>query len=543
MFKLTRFGLLLGLAFTVAGTTACGPEKEPEVDESTITDPAYFFNRAVTTAQTPDSKTGVVDYPSAYDDFSKAIALGGGARAEFNAGWTAERMGQPDRAEGHYRKALESDSGYTAALTNLANALAAADRHAEAVEIYRSYLAAKPDDLAMANSLVNALTLSGAYDEAIDEAQKILQKNPDNVAAYRNLSRTYFAKGEYGMSQLCAEKAKTLQDGDPGIYNNMGVTYLQQDDLPAAIDAFKTAIKIDPDNVEANMNLGYVALDSGDYQQAHDCFSQVQTAAPENVDGLLGLAIAQRGLKQFEAASATYDRILEMDPGNEVAYFNASTLHEKYTKDFKKAKKILQAYVDQNQGSIGPNHDVFARIDRISVSEQEEADRLAELERKRIEAEEREKRQKAQLEELKGQVASFKKKLDQASCPAVAEMGMLEDFAMIAEQGQMVIDAEDFQMAGDMVTFLETYEPMLDEFIPMCAEAAPSPAPTPDDAATPGDAGGPPEGEGAETPAEEAPAEEAPAEEAPAEPAPEAGGEEAPAEEPAAEAGDEAPAE
>jgi len=526
MIKLSRFGLLLGLAFTVAGTSACGPDKEPEVDESTITDPAYFFDRAVTTVKTPDSKTGLVDYQAAYDDFSKAIALGGGAKAEFNAGWTADRLGQPDRAEGHYRKALEADSGYTAALTNLANALGAGERHAEAVDIYRNYLAAKPDDLDMHNSLVNALTLSGSYDEAITEAQNILQKNPDNVSAYRNLSRTYFAKGEYGMSQLCAEKAKTLQDGDPGIYNNMGVTYLQQDDLPAAIDAFKTAIKIDPDNVEANMNLGYVALDSGDYKQAKTCFSQVQTAAPENVDGLLGLAIAQRGMKEFDAASATYDRILEMDPGNEVAYFNASTLHERYTKDFKKAKKILQAYVDQNQGSIGPNHDVFARIDRISVSEQEEADRVAELERKRIEAEEREKRQKAQLEELKGQVASFKKKLDQANCPAVAEMGMLEDFAMIAEQGQMVIDAEDFQMAGDMVTFLETYEPMLDEFIPMCADAGPAPAPeggaeepagdggeeaAPEEAAPKGEA--PPEAGGEEAPAKDAPA-EAPADEA-----------------------------
>ena len=532
-----RFGLLLGLTMSVGfATTACGPDKTPEVDESTITDPAYFFDRGVVRLKTPDSKTNVVDYQAAYDDFAKAISLGGGARAEFNAGWAADRLGQPDRAEGHYRKALESDSGYTAALTNLANALAAGDRHAEAVEIYRNYLSAKPDDLAMHNSLVNALTLSGAYDEAIAEAQSILQKDMDNVAAYRNLSRTYFAKGEFGMSQLCAEKAKTLQDGDPGIYNNMGVTYLQQEDLPAAIEAFKTAIKIDPDNVEANLNLGYVALDSGDYQQANTCFSQVQTAAPENVDGLLGLAVSQRGLKQYDQASATYDRILTMDPSNEVAYFNASTLHERYTKDFKKAKKVLQTYVDQNQGTIGPNHDVFARIDRIAESERLEAERLAELERKRVEAEEREKRQKAQLEELKGRVASFNAKIQEASCPAVIEMGMLEDFAMIAEQGQMVVDAEDFQMAGDMITFFESYEPMLDDFIPMCAEAAPAPEPAPEEGSgdAPAEVAPAEEAPAEEAPAEEAPAEEAPAEEAPAEEAP---AEEAPAEDAPAEGG------
>ncbi|MCB9745871.1 MAG: hypothetical protein H6740_25075 [Alphaproteobacteria bacterium] len=50
---------------------------------------------------------------------------------------------------------------------------------------------------------------------------------------------------------------------------------------------------------------------------------------------------------------------------------------------------------------------------------------------------------------------------------------MIEEFAMIGEQAQMVIDAEDFGMAGDMITFLDSMEPTLDELIPMCGGAAP----------------------------------------------------------------------
>ena len=60
-------------------------------------------------------------------------------------------------------------------------------------------------------------------------------------------------------------------------------------------------------------------------------------------------------------------------------------------------------------------------------------------------------------------------KVEQASCPAVIEMGMMEEFAMIGEQAQMVLDAEDFGMAGDMITFLDSMEPTLDELIPMCS--------------------------------------------------------------------------
>lgn len=509
-----RLSLLLALTVGVGSFAAGCGDSEPEIDESLVTDPAFFFDRGVTTLKSPNSKTGQVDYESAYTDFKRASELGSdNPKTHFNAAWTAERLGQIQSAEKHYRAALTADPAYSSALFNLASLLTGAERYDEAVEIYRNYLGAKPDDHEVHNSLVDALTRSGQYEEALAEAQLILQADPANVAAFRNLSRTYFAMGEYGMSQLCSDKARTLQDGDPGIYNNMGVTYLQQGELPAAIEQFKTAIKIDPDNVEANLNLGYVALDSGDYRLALTCFTAATTASPESVDGLLGLAVAQRGVKDYEGASATYERIIKIDPANELVYFNAATLHEKYTKDFKKAKAMLQAYVDVNQGSVSPDHEVFARIDRIDESERLERERLAKIEEEKRLAKEREERQRAQLGELANRMAAYNKKMEAANCPAVVEMGMLEDFAMIAEQGNMVVEAEDFGMAGDMITFLDQMEPMLDEMAAMCGGGdAPPPEEAPTDEAPTDDA-----------PTDDAPpAEEAPAEEAPAgEPAPE----------------------
>ena len=177
---------------------------------------AYFFNRAVTTLKSPDSKTGDVDYSAAYADFVKASNLDSDNKSvQYNAGWTAEQMGQSEKAEGHYRKALELDPTYEAALFNLANLLSGAGRHAEAVDIYNGYLSAKPGDISIWNTKVDAMTQAGQFDQAITEAQLILQTSPDNVPAYRNLSRAYFAKGELGMSQLAAEKAKSLQEGGP----------------------------------------------------------------------------------------------------------------------------------------------------------------------------------------------------------------------------------------------------------------------------------------------------------------------------------------
>ena len=475
---LRSISTVLALIIGVTVTPGCGPKKvEPEVtvDESTITDPLFFAKRGVTKLQ-----AATPDYQGAYTDFERATTLDpNNAKIQYNAGWTAERLGNKSNAEKHYRAALATKADYTSALVNLATILGADKRYDEAITLYKTYLAAKPDDLEIKNSLAETYNRAGRFDDAIAEAQSVLQKNPEDVAAYRNLSRAYFDKGELAMSQLCAEKAKTLNEGDPGIYNNIGVTYLQQGNLPAAIDAFKTAIRLDADHVEANLNLGYVALNSGDYIQAKTCFSAVSTSNPENVDALLGLAVALRGTKELEESNKVYERIMALDPTNDLVYFNAATLHEKYTKDYKAALKMLEQYKTVNEGKIGPNHEVFARMERVKQSQIEEDKRVAEAAAKAKAAEDRKKAQMAQLEELKKRVAGFNQKLTAASCPAVAEMGMLEDFKMVVEQAETVITSEEFSMAGDMITFIDSMEPTLAELIPMCGDAGGAPAPAP----------------------------------------------------------------
>ena len=479
------------LALSVSTAFISGCPKQDEVDPlaETITDPAVYFNRAVNTLQTPD-KSGNINYASAYEDFKLAVGLApANPKILFNAGWTAERLGKVDEAEQHYRAALAADATYTNALVNLANLLVGAGRFDEAVTIYEGYVNGRPTDMEARNSLAEALAGAKRFDDAIAQIQAILLVDPQNVQAYRNLSQVYFAKGDYPMSQLAAEKAITLNNADPGVYNNMGVTYLKQGDQTAAIDAFRTAIKLDPNNVEANLNLGYVALDSGDYAQGKECFSAVINTKPENIDAQLGLAVALRGLKDLDGAAKLYEQILEMAPTNELAYFNAATFHERYTKDFKKALSILEKYQEMMAGKIGPDHEVFVRIDRVKQSQIAEDKRIAAEKQKIAEAEERKKRQLAQLDDLKKRNDSFKKKVEQASCPAVAEMGMLEEFNMVIEQANEVIQQESFADAADMITFLDSMEPMLDELIPQCGGATPAP----------------------EAPAPEAPAPEAPA--------------------------------
>lgn len=461
------------------GAVGLGGGDQKFSSEQLASDPKANFQSGVNFLANPDAKTGLVDYGTALQRFQQAEALGGGAKASYNAGWTAEQMGQLSTAETHYRKAWETDPNYEAAMLALARVLESQGKAGESVQIHKAQVDKSPDDWDVRSDYVSALVKAQRYDEAIAEAQEILRHKKDDPSVYRNLSAMYFAQKNYGMSQLTAEKALSINEGDPGIYNNMGVTYLIQGDEPAAIEKFQTAIKIQPTNFEANMNLGWVALNSGDYTLAKTCFDAATQANPSNLDAKLGLAIAERGNKEYGAAEELYNQIIAANPKYEAAYFNAATLHSHYTKNFPKAQKVLDAYIAAMGGAISPNHEVFtmkAEVDKLQAAEEEK--KRLEAEAKKAE-EERQKRNTELLTNMANSITKAKGTLSaQSSC---IDPSFAEEMGMVLEQAQQVVDAKEADMAPDMQQMLDAYIPQLDEMAAACGGGgAPAPEPAPE---------------------------------------------------------------
>jgi tetratricopeptide (TPR) repeat protein len=502
--KLLSLLVLGGLALTI------GCEKKPPEDVGTqVVDygnPKQNFRLGIDLLAQGET-SGTFDYEGAYKYFYNAT-MGDPtfAKAHFNAGWCAEHLGRMPEAEEHFRQALANAAGYTQAAQSLAGVLSVQGKTTEAIDIYQGFLRESPGANEVRAGLVDALIVARRYDEAILEARQILARNKDSISAYTALARIYYLQGQYDMSLLCSQKALTLTDTDASIYNATGVTYLKLGNEPAAIAQFKTSIKLQPSVQDANMNLGWLALDSGDYELGKRCFEAIITQNPGNIDALLGLAVSQRGLKDFDGAGATYDKVIKLAPDNELAYFNAATLHEKYTQNYKKALSYLQAFVDTHVGKIGPDHEVYVRMERVKRSQQEQEAKEAEKARQEELRKEREKKQKEQLELLKARTAKLEANMAKyGSCPALIESGMAEMGATVLEQAKMVVEQNDFAMATDMMSFFDQVEPEIEAVLPSCAEAAPPAPETPAPAPAP------------ETPAPDAPAPvEAPAAPAPA---------------------------
>ncbi len=484
---------IAALAAAPAFLVGCGEKKPTGPAEGEVLNPKQAFANGISILQTP-AKDGSIDYAAAYANFKMAIdGRPDYARAHYNAGWVSEAQGKYAQAAKHYGSASELKPDNKKFLFAYGDMLGRTGERDKAISLYRAFVEKTPDDLEARNALMEALTAGDYYDDAITEAKTILMSDARNVGAYRNLSRLYFAKGEYKMSQLCAEKAKELAKGDSGIYNNIGVTFLVMGNEPSAIEEFRMAIKLDPDNLEANLNLGLVALNSGDYELARTCFEAALSGTPGSTEAKLGMAVALRGLKEYDGAAKLYDEVIEADPHNQKAYFNASDLQSKYIKDFKKAEKILTTYVNENNkdGTIGPDHVVYTKIERIKEMQQQEELRKKAEEEKRKAAEERKLRAQEKMKELKTKVTALQVVIDANKGCEDFMMGVGEEAGMVIEQANMVIEAEDFDMAGDVLTFVEQIHPMAEEMAAVCGGAAPAPAPE-------GDGGGeaPPPAEG-----------------------------------------------
>lgn len=455
----------LTFSFALSMLIGCGP-KSSELSDN----PRQEFVTGVSILRSEDRKTGTVDYEAAYERFWKASELDANFhQAQFNAGWTAEQLSRFADAENHYRKAFELQTSADYLLA-LADTLTKNDKSAEAVELYKNYLSSTPDKM-IRYKLIEAMTHATQYEDAVLQIQQILLVEPKDVQAYQLLSRVYFVQGMHDMSLLCAEKANEFAEGDPGISNNMGVTYLAMNDETTALITFKEIVEKNPDHLSANLNLGYIALNSGDFGLARERFDAALEKDPNNNDAKLGLAISLRGLLDYKTAGKLYDELLKTDNPPRELYFNASTLYEKYTKEFKKAEEYIQLWLDKSPEDT----EAMERVAQIQESIRLEEERRKQEEELKRQEEERLKRQKEAFDLLKGALAKLTQDIGTlTSCADAAEA--VEMAGMYGEQAQMVVDEQDVEMAGDMTAFIEEAQSMLDVVKTPCGVSGGAPA-------------------------------------------------------------------
>jgi tetratricopeptide (TPR) repeat protein len=270
------------------------------------------------------------------------------ALAQFNVGVVWEECGQTDKAEGIYAQLISQAPKFDLAYNNLGVIYWKKGQEAKALDMFKkgveaNKLSAKAARNNVAGLLRNEYVAKGdanSFNEAEKAIQGVLALDSGNQAAYENLARIYYDRGHrkdksylvlanlvvtQGVRVLRAEGRESAD-----LYNIQGLLLLERQDQVNALKAFKEAVRVEPNHVEANLNIGFISIRFRDYATAEKSF-QIALKDPrqaKNVEAHLALGVAQRGLKKFKDAEASYNKALKLNASDPRPLFNLGVLYQ-----------------------------------------------------------------------------------------------------------------------------------------------------------------------------------------------------------------------
>ncbi len=206
----------------------------------------------------------------------------------------------------------------------------------------------------------NASFHNGDMQRAIVQYDAAIAYNPQNAYAYHNRGLAYAELGEYNLAMLNYGWAIELMPDLAHAYNNRGILHTAQEAYDAAIADFNTAITLHLDDAFAYGHRSIVYAKQGEYNRAIAGFNYALKLDPNNMTMVYfrGIAYALRGnydeaMADFsyaidhtidhapeharfyigrgnvsfwqgrvDLAIADYDRAIERDPNNSIAYYN-----------------------------------------------------------------------------------------------------------------------------------------------------------------------------------------------------------------------------
>lgn len=373
------------------------------------------------------------------------------ALAQFNSGVVWEECGQNDKAEGIYAQLISQAPKFDLAYNNLGVLYWKKGQESKALDMFKKGVEANKLSARAARNNVAGLLRNqyitnvdaNTFNEIEKAIQGVLALDSGNQAAYENLARVYYDRGHRKdksylvLANLVVTQGmrvlKTEGRESSDLFNIQGLLLLERQDQVNALKAFKESVRIEPNHVEANLNIGFISIRFRDYATAEKAF-QIALKDPrqsKNPEAHLALGVAQRGLKKFKDAEASYNKALKLNANDPRPFFNLGVLYQDHigtqdnvdVKENEKLITVAKGHYNKFIAAAGSNkqwaQQVLLAKDRIATIDQTfEFNKISiELMKK---AKEMEELQKKQEEEERKRLLELEK---QAEAAEAAEAG------------------------------------------------------------------------------------------------------------------------
>jgi tetratricopeptide (TPR) repeat protein len=226
----------------------------------------------------------------------------------------AEASGQPEAAEGAYRRVLAKDGKNSEANTGLAHVLIAQRKYADAETVLRSALEQSPDDPTLTAQLATVLAAQDKG-EALPLLQKLHEAHPDDENVTRMLAEVMAEAGDATGSDHYYAALLAAHPNDAGLLTAHGQNLIRQQRFQDAFAAFQKAAQLAPSDVDAWSGLAFAASKTSQPSVALHALTVRSKLLPDNASTYFLWATSYDTLHDRVAAIKYYHQFLEAAAG------------------------------------------------------------------------------------------------------------------------------------------------------------------------------------------------------------------------------------
>jgi tetratricopeptide (TPR) repeat protein len=291
--------------------------------------------------------------------FSRAVAIDPNLwEAWYNLGAVLFVEGDDEGAAEAFTSALKVNAAYIPAVLARAEAYRRAGERKKARADYITVIQEQPQEVQGYARQASLLREMGAYEDALDVCREALRRAGGSSAIYVELGLVYLGQGRADLAELVLGKAAELDKNnakkDPAIYNAAALVALERGQNQVAFERFDAATSIDPSFHDARFNTASVLLDVGDYEGARTHLQRVLDANPDDLEAHVAFGVAQRGLKQYDQARVTWERVVKTAPTRSRvradALWNLVVLEMDFVMNEGNARSAIARYLDAAPG-------------------------------------------------------------------------------------------------------------------------------------------------------------------------------------------------
>jgi tetratricopeptide (TPR) repeat protein len=199
-----------------------------------------------------------------------------------NLGNNFKVLGELDKAEQHYRAAIELNQQFVEAWKNLGLLLLSQQRYEEARQCLKAGLALRPEDCSLLTSMGNVHRLEEDFERAMALYENALALNPNYVTALNNLGLCYKLTEKPARAADYFDRAGKLAPNIAEIAFNHGNAVFEMGDYPRAEALYLSAIGKNPAYILAHETLSELYWQLGQDFRIRESYDSVLAQHPDS---------------------------------------------------------------------------------------------------------------------------------------------------------------------------------------------------------------------------------------------------------------------